>query len=142
MDIGAILTVAITLYALVTSVFLVLENRRPQATLAWMLAFFIAPGVGVLIYFLFGRDRKAFSRQNQLLHQDLEAGAVPLLSAMLSRQDDEIARLEGQGASHTRLMRLVRRHSQSAPTRRHQGPILQGARAVYPEAAEGTGAAR
>jgi uncharacterized membrane protein YeiB len=64
-DIGAIVTVSITLYALVTTVFLILENRRPQATLAWMLAFYLAPGIGVLIYLLFGRDRKAFSRQSR-----------------------------------------------------------------------------
>ena len=72
-DIGTTLTVSLTLYALLTTVFLILENRRPQATLAWMLAFFFAPGIGVLIYLLFGRDRKAFSRQSRLLRQDLKA---------------------------------------------------------------------
>jgi cardiolipin synthase len=141
-DIGGILTVSLSLYALVTSVFLILENRRPQATLAWMLAFFVAPGIGVLIYFLFGRERKAFSRQSRLLHQDLEAGAVPLLSAILSRQDAEIARLEGQSPSRTRLMRLVRRNSQSALTRRNAVEVLQDAAAFYPRMMEDMRAAR
>ena len=68
----------------------------PQATLAWMLAFIFAPGVGVLIYFLFGRDRKAFSKQSELLRQDLEADAFPLLAPMLCRQDEEITRLEDE----------------------------------------------
>jgi cardiolipin synthase A/B len=53
--------------SMVTGVFLVLENRRPQATLAWMLVFFVAPGIGLLIYLLFGRDRKAFSKESELL---------------------------------------------------------------------------
>jgi cardiolipin synthase A/B len=131
-DIGGILTVSLSLYALVTTVFLILENRRPQATLAWMLAFFFAPGIGLLIYLLFGRDHKAFSRRSRLLRQDLEAGAVPLLSAMLSREDAEIARLQGQSPSRTRLMRLVRRNSQSALTRRNAVEILQDAAAFYP----------
>jgi hypothetical protein len=56
---GTILTVALTLYGLGMCVFLISDNRRPQATLAWMLAFFFAPGLGALIYILFGRDRSS-----------------------------------------------------------------------------------
>ena len=37
--IGPILTVSLTLDALGTCLFLISENRRPQATLAWMLVF-------------------------------------------------------------------------------------------------------
>ena len=92
-------TGALAAYALLATVFIVLENRRPQATLAWMLVFFFAPGIGLLVYFLFGRDRKAFSRQSRLLRQDLAAGARPLLAPILSRQDAEIARLEGGSTS-------------------------------------------
>jgi cardiolipin synthase len=130
-DVGPILTSALAVYALVATVFLVLENRRPQATLAWMLAFFFAPGIGLLVYLFFGRDRKAFSRQSRLLRQDLEARARPLLSPILSRQDAEIARLEDGSASRRRLMRLVRHNSQSALTRRNQVEILQDAAAFY-----------
>ena len=50
-------------YALLTGIFIVLENRRPQATMAWMLLFLGLPGLGLAIYVLFGRDRKAFSRE-------------------------------------------------------------------------------
>lgn len=49
-QIGTIVTAALSLYALVAAVFLVSENRRPQATLAWLLAFVFAPGIGVLLY--------------------------------------------------------------------------------------------
>jgi cardiolipin synthase len=139
---GTILTASLALYALVTSVFIILENRRPQGTLAWMLVFFFAPGIGVLIYILFGRDRKAFSKQSRLLRQDLEGDAFPLLSPMLSRQDAEIARLEGESASHRKLMRLVRRNSQSALTRRNRVEIQQDAAEFYPGMVEDMKAAR
>ena len=76
-NIGTILTASLGLYALVTGMFLISENRRPQATLAWMLALVFAPGIGLLIYILFGRDRKAFSKLSRLLRQDLEANARP-----------------------------------------------------------------
>lgn len=92
-DVGTALTIVFALYALGMTVFLILENRRPQATLAWMLIFFTAPVIGAVIYVLFGRERKAFSKQSSLLMQDLTGHARPLLSPVLSMQDAEIARL-------------------------------------------------
>jgi cardiolipin synthase A/B len=141
-QLGPILTGALAVYALVATVFLVLENRRPQATLAWMLVFFFAPGIGLLIYLFFGRDRKAFSRQSRLLRQDLEASAGPLLAPALARQDAEIARLEGDSASRRRLMRLVRHNSESALTRRNEVEILQDAATFYPRMMQDMSAAR
>src|SRR3546814_2487135 len=58
--IGPILTALLSLYALVVCVFLLSANRRPQATLAWLLALIFALGLCVVAYLLFGRDRKAF----------------------------------------------------------------------------------
>lgn len=75
--ISTILTVSLTLYALGMCLFLISENRRPQATLAWLLVLMFAPGIGLLIYLFFGRHWKAFSKQSQLLRQDLEANALP-----------------------------------------------------------------
>lgn len=71
--IGAVLKTLLAVYAIVTAVFIISENRRQQSTMAWMLAFVFAPGVGVLLYFLFGRDGKAFSKHRELLMKDLGA---------------------------------------------------------------------
>jgi cardiolipin synthase A/B len=141
-DVGAILTASLALYALVTGIFLVSENRRPQETLAWMLAFFFAPGIGILVYFLFGRNRKAFSKESKLLRQDLEASALPVLSPILSRQDEVITRLEGESASRRKLMMLVRRNSHSALTRRNSVKIKQDAAEFYASLIEDIEAAR
>ena len=127
-----ILTVSLTIYALVMTVFLISENRRPQATLAWILVFIFAPVIGGVIYILFGRGRKAFSKQSRLLRQDLEARALPLLSPLLSRQDAEIARLEGESAGYRKLMMLVRRNSHSALTKHNHVEIQQDAAEFYP----------
>ncbi|MDF2457838.1 MAG: cls [Nitrospira sp.] len=139
---GTILTVSLALYALGMAVFLILENRRPQATLAWMLVFIFAPGIGLLIYILFGRDHKAFSKQGNLLPQDLEANALPILSPVLSRQDEEITRLEAESASRRKLMRLVRRNSHSALTKRNHVEIQQDAAEFYPSLMKDMRAAR
>jgi cardiolipin synthase A/B len=118
-------------YALLTGFYIVLENRRPQATFAWMLLFLAVPGVGLLVHVLFGRDRKAFSRQRELARQDLRANAAPLLGPLLARQDAEIDRLEGQSPVRRRLMQLVRRNSHSLLTTQHRVEIQQDAAAHY-----------
>jgi cardiolipin synthase len=124
------------LYALLTGVFLLMENRRPQSTLAWMLVFFFAPGLGLLVYLLFGRDRKAFSKRRRLLTQDLEATALPLLSPIVARQDAQLVRLETTSASCGKLARLVRRNSLSALTTRNSVEIQQDAAKFYPSLTE------
>jgi cardiolipin synthase len=141
-DIFTILATLLFLYALVTGVFLLMENRRPQATLAWMLILFFVPGIGLLVYILFGRDGKAFRKQRELLRQDLRANALPLLSPILSRQDAELARLESESISRKRLMMLVRRNSLSVLTTRNRVEIQQDAAKFYPSLIEDIKAAR
>jgi cardiolipin synthase len=130
--IGTILTTLLALYALLVTVFLISENRRPQSTLAWMLVLFFAPGIGLLIYLFFGRDTKAFSKRTKLLMQDLENKGLPLLAPILSRQEKELANLEVAGAIRRRVARLVRRNSVSMLTTRNRVEIQQDASRFYP----------
>ena len=56
------------LVALTMVVSLLLNGVRPSKTLAWLLAIFTIPVAGVLLYILFGRNRrrsKMFSLKNQ-----------------------------------------------------------------------------
>ncbi|MDF2969628.1 MAG: cls [Microvirga sp.] len=139
---GTILTVSLGLYALGTGIYLISENRRPQATLAWMLGLFFLPGLGLVAYVLFGRDRKAFAKQRTLLRQDLEGDAKPILAPIMARQDAEIARLQDESAGHRKLMMLVRRNSHSALTARNTVEILQNAATFYPRMIDDIRAAR
>jgi cardiolipin synthase len=123
-------------YALLTGIYIALENRRPQATLAWMLLFLGLPGIGLVIYALFGRDRKAFSRQSKLVRQNLKAATAPLLDQLLERQDAEIGRLESQSLVRRRLMSLVRHNSHSVLTTRNRVAIQQNASVHYPSLME------
>lgn len=131
-EITNLLTTLLAIYALLTGIFLISENRRPQSTLAWMLVLFFAPGIGLLIYLLFGRDNKAFSRRRKLLMQNLEGNALPLLSPILSRQDTVLSRLETQSLGRKRLAMLVRRNSLSVLSTRNRVEIQQDARKFYP----------
>src|SRR5918994_1699058 len=123
-------------YALLTGIFILLENRRPQATLAWMMLFLTLPGVGLSIYALFGRDRKAFSRERALARQNLDANAAPLLGPMRARQDAAMQKLEAESPVRRRLMQLVRRNSHSLLTTANRVAIQQGAAIHYPSLVE------
>jgi cardiolipin synthase A/B len=131
-DISWIIGTVVALYGLLVGAFLISENRSPQATLAWMLAFIRAPGLGVLIYFLFGRDTKAFSGQRTLLQQDLAANALPVLTPILSSQDTAIEQLGSESVNRRRLLRLVRHNSLSALTQHNHVEIQQDAATFYP----------
>jgi cardiolipin synthase A/B len=136
------LATLLTLFALIMSIFVIRENRRPQSTLAWMLVLFFAPGIGLLIYLFFGRDNKAFSKQSKLLMQDLEANARPLLSPLLARQDAQLAQLSNQSPAGKKLGMLVRRNSLSVLTTRNRIEIQQDASRFYPSLIEDLKAAR
>lgn len=141
-DTGIILSAAFALYFLAAGVFLLLQNRNSQATLAWMFALLVAPGMGLLVYVLFGRERKAFSKRSRLLRQDLDSNARPLLAPLLARQDAGIARLETRSASHRKLMLLVRRNSHSMLTTDNAVEIQQNATTFYPSLLRDLEAAR
>jgi cardiolipin synthase A/B len=118
-------------YALLTGGYIVLENRRPQATLAWMLLFVILPGVGLFIYLLFGRDRKAFSRERTLARQNLQEHAGGQVRGLRETQDRLFANLETQSPVRKRLMSLVRNNSHSALTAGNRVQIQQNAPTHY-----------
>jgi len=141
-DLGTVLWAALGLYALMTGVFIILENRRPPSTLAWMLLFVFAPGVGLLIYLFFGRDRKPFSKRSDLLRQELRADALPVLAPLRAREDAEFARVERESPAHRKLLALVRRNSSSTLTGRNRIEILQDAAEFYPRLVEDMQAAR
>lgn len=142
MSTGALLSASIGLYAIVTGIFLISENRRPQSTLAWMLAFVFAPGIGVVLYILFGRNRKAFAGRNRIMTQTLESHTIPVLSPLLCRQDTEISRLESTSLSYRRLLNLVRQNSESVLTTFNTAEIQQNANVFYPSMISDLKAAR
>lgn len=81
--------ILITLYvviALVMVISLLLNGVRPSKTLAWLLAIFTIPVGGVLLYVLFGRNRrknKMFSLKNRVgfINEPKSAACSPQISS-------------------------------------------------------------
>jgi cardiolipin synthase len=137
-DVTLILTIVAAVFAVYTlsvSLFLVLENRSPQSTFAWLLLFVAVPIVGVLIYFFFGgRGPRAFSQQDDLIKHGLGGGLYQAIEPLFARQQACIERLAAEKpvSYKHRLLQLVSNNSYSVLTGYNQVDILQNASEKYP----------
>lgn len=90
---GIILTIAFALYVLSVTIFIVLDNRSPQSTLAWLLLLYAFPFVGLMVYIFFGRDWKAFSKQGDQLRREIGDEMGEVLKPLLDRQDEYVEKI-------------------------------------------------
>jgi cardiolipin synthase len=126
--------IIIGLYVLGAAVFIILDNRSPQSTFAWILLFILLPVVGVIIYLFFGRDWKAFSQERKLTKQLIAGELTYLLQPLQAREQEYIERLarEKPASYKQKLLNLVARNSHSILTGYNELEILQDAREKYP----------
>jgi len=118
-------------YAAAASAYIVSENRRPQAAFAWTLLFIVLPGIGLVIYVLFGREHRDFSHRPGLIRHEFDRGPGPL-AALLAAQDETLAMLEARSGPQGRVAKLVRHNGHSALTKENRVDILQDAADFYP----------
>ena len=70
------LTLALEVPALVAIVYLLRRPREPRAMLAWILALIFLPGVGLLLFLLFGEPRRRWHRRRRRrTHRRLKTAA-------------------------------------------------------------------
>ena len=119
-------------YIAAVSIYIVTENRRPQSTFAWMFLFVTLPFIGLAIYILFGRERKAFSRKRKLVRQDLPGHLSQTLSWMQTQHDRAVARLAGETGPATKLATLMYANGHSLITSENRLRVLQNAQETYP----------
>jgi len=71
-------------------VFVILsENRKPQKTLSWILVLICLPVVGVLLYFIFGREHRKKHSIYKKLHRGLKFKDYPSPDINISRTHPE-----------------------------------------------------
>ncbi|MCB0060781.1 MAG: cardiolipin synthase [Caldilineaceae bacterium] len=132
-------------YGVITGAFIILENKSPTKTLAWLLAFLALPVVGVAIYFLFGREYRPFSRERKLMQQELGNHLTQNeeIYTFLQNQPDEIQKLiDRYPLVYDRVLELIRRNLE-APLYTHNGlEILLNAEEKYPRLLEDIKAAQ
>ena len=127
-----VLTALVSAYALGVAVFLVLENRSPQSTFAWLFLLLVFPLGGLLIYVMFGRNRHAFSRERVLMKL-LEA--TPLngrVATMVAEQPARLAALAEAQGEYARLATMLWSSARSPLTLANDLEVLQDASEKYP----------
>jgi cardiolipin synthase len=129
-----LITVVVALYVISASVFLILDNRSPQSTFAWLFLFILLPVVGVIIYVFIGRDWKAFSHERKLIRQEIGGELIGLLKPLQAQEKKVIERLarDKPAAFKHKLLQLVNKNSTSLLTGYNELEILQDAAEKYP----------
>jgi len=111
------------------------ENRNPTKTLAWLLVIVFLPGLGLLIYFFFGRrfqKKKIFREKNKGEHQvfyERWQKERPLLEKNLELLDHSLGDL-------TTAYRFLYNENISAPILNNQVKLLINGEQKFPELIE------
>ncbi|MTE01108.1 cardiolipin synthase [Paracoccus sp. YIM 132242] len=120
------------LWVLAMIVFIVSENRRPQSTFAWMFLLAFVPGLGLLVYFLFGREMRGLAGSRHLVHQDLEQDLERALASLRAQHERALERLDREAPHQAGLVRLVNGTANALVTVQNRLELLQDAAETYP----------
>ncbi len=136
--ISTILWFIAALYIVGVTIFIILENRNPKSTLAWLLAFYLVPVIGLLVYIMLGRSWKAFSQEKTLAKSALSDGLVEKLRLKVTSAPRvaELVEEKKPESYNQKLMQLVRENAMSGLTSRNEVKILQDADHFYPSLLE------
>jgi cardiolipin synthase len=139
-----VLTIAFAVYIVIVVGYIVLENRSPQSTFAWLFLFMLFPIIGLIIYYFFGRTWKTFAKENELAKQDLRSDLLQDLKPLLDRQQEYAERIakEKPESYRQQLLRLVDANPSSILTGYNKVEILQNATVKYPRLLEDIRAAQ
>src|SRR5215203_2886817 len=103
----AVLTTLVGTYAITVAVFLILENRSPQSTFAWLFLLILVPLGGIAIYALFGRGRHAFSRARVLRSLVQGSTLAGRSNALLEAQPAKLAALAARHGEYARIATML-----------------------------------
>jgi cardiolipin synthase len=134
-----LLWVIVVVYLIGVIVFILLDNRTPQSTFAWLFLMLTFPVAGLFVYVFFGRSYKAFSDEGKLARfGGLSSLYAQVLQPLLDMQKDyvEKVRLEKPESYRQKLLNLVQRNSPSLLTVSNRVEILQDASEKYPRLLE------
>lgn len=130
-----LLWLAYVVYLIAASTFIILDNREPTDTLAWILSFVALPGIGLLLYFFFGRNTQVLSQQQRLMRVEIGTALTQALNPRVERRLAHSRALSSDARrdfAQRRLIEMLRRTRLAAFTVGNEVEILQDARQKYP----------
>ena len=125
-------TVAVSAYALAIAIFLILENRSPQSTFAWLFLLLVFPFGGLVIYMMVGRNRHAFSRKHVIAKLLEGTTLADRSAAVVEAQSSRLLALEQTHGEYARLASMLWASARAPLTLGNRVEILQDAAEKYP----------
>ena len=96
MEIAPILILLFQFYLIFTILILLLDNRTPSETFAWIFIFVLMPGFGFFLYFIFGRNWKKNYNNKIKLPQSISKELIELFKPLIVQQVDALARMKNK----------------------------------------------
>jgi len=119
------------------------REPEPRSTFSWFFLFLLVPGIGLVIYVLFGRSWRAFAREHDALLQLVDGDQRRQLEEFAVRQEADLDVLRAQVQPAARKLLTQLWTGGRAPlTLINRMEVLQDARAFYPRLMEDIDAAR
>ncbi len=125
-----ILNVIYLTTAVIVAVLVVLDNRNPTKTIAWVVVLFVLPILGLILYFLVGknyRKEKIFSRKGL---EDFERIRKLSDDQIIELQDDDYIENE-RVRSKLPIINLLLRNSKALLTRKNRVKILNNGKKTF-----------
>src|SRR5688572_10438345 len=114
------------------AVFLILENRSPQSTFAWLFLLLVFPIGGLLIYAMFGRNRHVFSRERSLMKLIEGTTLADRAAATLAGHQANVVKLDAIHSECAQLASMLWASARAPLTLGNDVEILQNAAEKYP----------
>ena len=127
LDLTTILFLLFNLYIIAFIILIILDNRDPRSTIAWILITILLPAVGLLLYLIFGRNWRKLSKRKKLVRQELSKHLVGAISALERKEKENIKFLleHEEYKNKAELVNLLKNNSGSILTISNQVEVLQ-----------------
>ncbi|MCB0063908.1 MAG: cardiolipin synthase [Caldilineaceae bacterium] len=122
------------IYGVIVASWVILENRTPQSTFAWLFLLLLFPVGGIFLYHFFGRGWRTFSKETLLARQALMGEEPEAVAQYLRREQMLVQQIaQRQPATYKRkLLHLVTKNASSVLTAHNEVVVLQDAQEKYP----------
>ncbi|MBL8012230.1 MAG: cardiolipin synthase [Candidatus Omnitrophica bacterium] len=120
------------LYIIITIFYLLLDNREPTETFAWIFIFILMPGLGVLIYYIVGHAGRKRYDFDKKLPQSIAKNLVSLFKPLNDLQEEIIGSVRNRQQSYKDdLMTLLYRNSKSIITLNNEVRFFHDGRSKF-----------
>lgn len=131
------LILAFEIYILFTILLLLLDNREPSETFAWIFIFIMLPGVGLVLYFLFGHDWKKSYDPRKKEPQIIAKRLLGHFKALNDKQPDLIKKFKNpRNVYQDDLMTLLYRTSHALITTDNRVKVFHSGREKFDQLLE------